>query len=200
MAVQKYQAKNLKAFGFGPALLRTESSRDFAKLDEEVNNDLQPQDRVHRVYVDDFTTVTWTIWRYQRAHAAITDNALEAALTNVLRPLLLGSRHSAKADRAVRDMAHGWVINDPEIRKRVSALLKEAGLGEWSIEGEALRLTLPEIQELDGMIAALEARRDNLLHKISRYDKRLAKNLKKSSDRLLKTDAIPSIVPSETEI
>jgi hypothetical protein len=121
-------------------------------------------------------------------------------LTNLLRPLLLGSQHSVEADRAARDSAHGWVINDPEIRKRVSALMKEAGLGEWSIEGEALRLTLPEIQELDGLIAAAEARRDKLLREIARYDKRLAKNLKKSSDRLLKMDAIPSIAPSETEI
>jgi hypothetical protein len=72
MAVQKYQAKNLKAFGFGPALLRTESSREFAKLVEEVNNDFQPQDFVHRMYVNDFAKVTWSILRYQRAQAAIT--------------------------------------------------------------------------------------------------------------------------------
>ena len=126
MAIRKYQNKSLKEFGFSPALLRTESSREFAKLVEEVNNDFQPQDCVHRIYVDDFSKVTWTILRYQRAQAAIIDNSFEAALTNVLRPLLLGSQHSAKADRPARDTAHGWVINDPEIRKRVSALFERS--------------------------------------------------------------------------
>jgi hypothetical protein len=198
VAIQERRKTSSEEFGFGPALLRTESSREFEALVEGIVRYVKPQDIIQEMYVDDFAKVTWKIFRYRRAQAAMIDNGLEAGLANVLRSLLLGSQHIDKADRFAHDLAHHWAIH-PETRRRVSALLKEAGLGEPSIEAEALRLRLNEIEQLDRMIAMQEARRDKLLRDISRYSKRFAKNLKESSDRLSKMDEVPSIAPSERE-
>jgi hypothetical protein len=153
---------------------------------------------ISRYYVKDLAKIDWEISRYRRAQAAIIDNGLQLGLTNVLRPILLGTDILA-ADRPARDMAHGWAV-DPEIRKDVLRILEEVRLGEWSMEGEAFRLRLNEIEQLDGMIAAKEARRDKLLRDMTLYNPSFARDLQKSSDRLLEVNAIPSIAPSETEI
>ena len=61
-------------------ILRTESKSDFAKLQADVQRDIDPTDFIERRFVDDIVHHTWDIKRYERVETGILDNALRKAL------------------------------------------------------------------------------------------------------------------------
>ena len=182
----------------GPALLKTESKEDFAKLLEDLNRDIQPVNVIERIYVNDVANLTWDILRYRRFKAAILNSACRAALENFLRPILSGSERIEMAAVRAKQLAYDCLY-DQEAKDRVSALLKEAGFDEWAVEAEAFRSRLDDVEKIDRLLASAEARREKGLRNIALYQERFARKVRQSSDRVLDADDVPSIANAGPE-
>ena len=84
-------------------------------------------------------------------------------------------------------------INDPEDRRRVLSLLKEAGFDESAIEAEAYTMVAKDLENADRMLKAAQEGRDKALRSLGKYRKSLAAHVRRNSDRLLAADEAPSI-------
>jgi hypothetical protein len=93
-------------------------------------------------------------------------------------------------------LAYDWSFSQ-ESKDCVSALLEEAELDMRAVEADALRLSLDDIERVDRLLTAAEARRDKVLRSIAWYRECFAKKLQKSSERILATEEVPSIVSSD---
>jgi hypothetical protein len=186
---------------FRPALLKTESEEDFEKLSDELKRDVQPAPGIELIYTHDFAVLTWEIIRYTRNKAGIINNAFRTALASILQPLVLPPAPGLAYPEHSRHLnaqktAWDWFLSQ-EVKDRVSGLLEEAGLDIRAVEAEALRLSLDDIERVDRLLTAAEARRDKVLRSIAWYRECFAKKLQKSSERILATEEVPSIVSSD---
>jgi hypothetical protein len=181
---------------FGPFLLRSESKEEYAKLHEELSQEIQPRGIIERRFVDDIAYLIWEIMRLRRMKTAIINNAYLSALENILSqillpPTLLGT---LLAREGAVQLAYDWSFLE-ETKERVSALLKEAGLDESAVEAEAFRLRLSDVEKIDRLLTSAESRRDKALRSVALYQESLAKKLQQSSERILAADAVPGIAP-----
>jgi hypothetical protein len=186
---------------FRPALLRTESEEDFEKLFDELQRDIEPATFVELTYVFEVAELLWDIMRRRRNKADIIDNAFRKALANLLRSILtppgaLYNSVTQQLQSTAQTLASEWFYSQ-ESKDQALALLKEADLNIRSIETEALRLSLDDIERVDRLLTAAEARRDKALRSIAWYRESFAKKLQQSSERILAAEQVPSIVSSD---
>ena len=71
-----------------PALLMTESKKDYKALHTSFEHEIMPRSFVESIYVPDIAALTWEILRLRRCKAAIVNTAFEKALWNILRSQL----------------------------------------------------------------------------------------------------------------
>ena len=191
--------KKLGEFKFRPVLLKSESEDEFSALVEEVNRDVQPKQFIERMYVNDIAELTWEIQRFRRVKATLLNNRFRPALASILRQILLPPGiPSVKTILAPDQLAHEWLTSQ-EAKERISGLLQEAELDESSVEAEAFRLAFSDLENIERLVAAAEARREKALRSVARYQKGLAGKLQRTSDRLLAADVAPSIACSDAE-
>src|ERR1700692_3666152 len=167
-------------------VLRTESKADLAKIRAEITQDIQPIDFIEREYVEDVVCYTWDIMRYQRVKTGILNNALRTALAQILNEILLppSTAMAVKCWMASQHLSHGWLL-DPESKRRVSSLLKEAGFDESAIEAKAYTLVAADLEKADRMLNSAREGRDKALRSLAKYRKSLAIQLRRNSDLVL---------------
>jgi hypothetical protein len=193
--------KKTSEFKFLPCLLKTESLTDFASLLDALIKEVKPTNVIELMYVHDIANLIWDIMRHRRNKAGIINNAFRAALENTLRLILPSGVPSSptpleKFKTAAKQLANDWFYL-PEDKKRVLSLLDEAGLDLQSIEAEAFRLAMPDIEKVDRLLAATEARRDKALRSIDWYRECFGEKIRQSTDRLLAPQARSETVPTE---
>jgi hypothetical protein len=178
----------------GSVILKSESNAEFAKLLEEFNQEIQPKGFIERMYVEEFAYHVWEIKHLRCIKDGIINNAWQTALGNILKKILLPPARAAHLDHilAPRELAYRWFV-DKETRRRVSSLLKEAGLDWSAIEAEAYSLMLGDLERVDRILTAREDRRDKDLLLIATHKESLARKIRKSSERVLSEDSAPSI-------
>ena len=120
-------------------VLRTESKADLAKLRADIRQGIEPTDFIERGYVEDTVYHTWDIMRYQRVTTGILNNALRKALAQILSEILLPPSTALAIEcwMSSQRLSHGWSL-DPESKRRVLSLLKEAGLRRIRDRSESL--------------------------------------------------------------
>jgi hypothetical protein len=175
-------------------VLRTESKADWAKLRADISQDIEPIDFIEREYVQDVVYHTWDIMRYQRVTTGILNIALRKALAQILSEILLPPSTFMVVERwkSSQQLSHGWLL-DPESKRQVSSLLKEAGLDESSIEAKAYTLVADDLEKANRMLESAREGRDRALRSIAKYRKSLAAQLRRNSDRVLAADQVPPI-------
>jgi hypothetical protein len=183
---------------FRPALLRTESEEDFEKLFDELKRDIEPATLVELTYVFEVAELLWDIMRRRRIKADIIDNAFRRALANLLRSILTppGAVYNSVTQQlhsTAQTLASKWFYSQ-ESKDQALALLKEADLNIRSIETEALRLSLDDIERVDRLLTAAEASRDKALRSIAWCRESFVKKLQRSSERILAAEQVPSMV------
>ena len=177
-----------------PALLWSESPKDYEALLEELKRDLQPRGAIMRMQVEDYAKLTWEIARYDRAIVGCLTTASAPALTNVLRPIFFGRTKLEKGDRPAHDLADE-AIRFSDGATRALNLLNEVGLDETAVEAEALRLNSDVIEQFQRLKTAAETRRDKVLRNITLYDKLFAERLQSRTVQFLAVDDVPAIAP-----
>jgi hypothetical protein len=179
-------------------VLRTESKADLAKIRADISQDIEPTDFIEREYVQDVVYHTWEIMRYHRVITGILNNALREALARILNEILFppSTVMALKCWTASQHLSHGWLL-DPESKRRVSTLLKEAGLDESAIEAKAYTLVADDLEKANRMLNSAREGRDKALRSIAKYRKSLAVQLRRNSDRVLAADEVPLIANGE---
>ena len=81
-------------------------------------------------------------------------------------------------------MARKW-FSDPEVKERVSRLLREFDLDETAIAAEAFRRSADDLEVIDRLMASSEARRDKALVCIAQFRGEFGALLRESSDRIV---------------
>jgi hypothetical protein len=131
--------------------------------------------------------------RYRRVKTGLLNNALRIALTKILNDIRLPAALNPSHGWLIADgLSHGWLF-DKEDRRQVLSLLQEAGFDESAIEAGAYRLVADDLEKADRMIHSAQAGRDKALRSIAKYRKSFADRLRRSSDRTLAADEVPSI-------
>jgi hypothetical protein len=190
----KTKRRKGRDLNFGLNVLRTESKAEFVKSFADISADIEPKNSIERMYVADIAYHTWEIMRYWRVKTGILNNALSTALMLILSKIVLPPSSNMFIERwsASQRLSHGWLF-DPETKRRVSSLLQEAGFDESAIEAEAYTMVAADLERADRMLQAAQAGRDKALRSIAKYRKSLADQLRRSSDRVLAEDQVPSI-------
>jgi hypothetical protein len=117
-------------------------------------------------------------------------------LMECLRPIFLGPEHLEKGDKPARNLAEE-AIRFSDGAARALDLMEEVGLDETAVEGEALRLRLPDIEGMERLKTVAETRRDKVLRNIAVYDKVFGGRLQSSVARFLAADDLPAIAPPD---
>ena len=179
-------------------ILRTESKADLAKLRADVQRGIVPTDFIERGFVEDIEYHTWDMRRYQRVVTGILNNALRKALAQILNEILLppATAMAIKCWMSAQRLSHGWLL-DPESKRQVASLLKEAGLDESAIEAKAYTLVSDDLEKANRMLKSAREGRDKALRSIAKYRKSLAVQLQRNSDRVLAADQVPLIAGGE---
>jgi len=187
-------------FKFRPVLLKGESKDEFAALVDELNRNVQPKQFIEHMYVNEIANLTWEIIRFRRFKTTLINNRYHRAPASILRQILFPPGTAATADTILAPdrLAYDWLTSQ-ETKERVSRLLQEAGLDESSVEAEAFRLSLTDIENIDRLLASAEARREKALRFMALYQEGLARRLQQTSDRVLAADIAASITYSGSE-
>jgi hypothetical protein len=178
-----------------PPLLIAESADEFALLRKELNDEIQPQGVIEQMYVDDFATLTWEILRFRRYKTIMIDNHRREALSGILGQLLCNDDYDEPYDKILdaKDLASSW-FGSKKAQARVAKLLRKFQMDEAAIEAEAIESCFENIERLEGMLTALEVRRDRALRFIAEYRQLLSKQLRQAGDRILDNDDVPRLV------
>jgi hypothetical protein len=179
----------------GVNVLRTESKAEFAKVLAGFRQDVEPRNFIENIYVNDMASETWEVMFYRRVKTGILNNALRRALAPIVRQILGRPGNLFRFGQvfiAAEELAYDWLFTE-EAKRRVSALLEEAGFDESAIEAAAYRLVANDLEKADRMLSAAFDRRDQAFRRIAKYRKSFAQQLRVSSDRILAADEVPGI-------
>jgi hypothetical protein len=197
-----------------PLLLRSESEGEFDQLVRALKAEIQPYGVIEDMYVAEIAIIIWEILRFRRCKMTILNAALRQALINFIDKsswrqvpredretdytgLQLGvelpmSEAECERWRKVGDLAKRW-FSSKSARQEVSSILRRSQQDESAIEVEAIRKSSTDLDWLEKMLTALEARRDRSLRRIAEYRESFADRVRASADRII--DAEPSRHP-----
>ena len=102
------------------------------------------------------------------------------------------SRMERERSLKVSDLANRW-FSSTSAKQKVASILRKSHQDESAIEAKAIQSSSKELDWLEKMLTALEARRDKLLHRIAEYRESFADRVSAGVDRII--DAEPSRLP-----
>jgi hypothetical protein len=140
-----------------PYVLPTESLAEHEQEREAVRRALNPQNKIARIYADDFAYDNLMAKRFRRASLQRVKKHLPDALYDILCDLVRRNRDQ------ITDLVDRWLRNDPNAKSEVSAILQNHGLGEHDVESEAVCRSLPDLGPLDQLLTSAVSRRDKAL-------------------------------------
>ena len=170
-------------------MLITESRDDFNRICAALNNEIKPRGIIQQMYVADIAALTWDILRAHRWKAAIINSEFLPALASLLERLLHEPGYTPEFyTREAEKLAKEW-FTERSAKKRVSELLRKFQLDESAIEAEAFRMSAPDLEMLDRMLASYKSRRSKALRNIAECDVIFAQRLRDSSNRIIEGKA-----------
>src|SRR5262249_3884842 len=173
-------------------LLRSESEREFEQLLSALKDEIQPHRVIEDMYVAEIAIIIWEILRLRRCKMTILNAAFRRALRDLidesawqavpledrtdlqssfelpsfeLKPM---SEAERERSRKVSDLAERW-FTSKSAKQKVSGILRKSQQDESAIEVRAIRASSADLDSLEKMLTALEARRDRSLRRIAEY-------------------------------
>ena len=201
-----------------PPLLRSESEQEFNQLLSGLKAEIQPHGLIEDMYVADTAIIIWEILRLRRCKMAILKMAFQEGLRGLIdksswqqlppnpanssgiKLLSLEPSDSerewlekqSERSRKVTDLTNRWFSSE-SVRQKVSRILSKSQRDEFEIEARAIQDSFTDIEWIEKMLTALEARRDKALRRIAEYRQSFADRVRASADRIV--DSEPSPLP-----
>jgi hypothetical protein len=182
-----------------PRLLLGESIEEFERLRAGLEQEIKSQGVIEKLYVNDMAELVWDILRQRRFKTNIILTARPAALLTILKQILVRLNSPLDEGLRARSLTRAWFENSDD-KKEVRELLLKYQLDESAIDAEAYRSVFSEIQVMDKMLAASEARFTKAIRCISDHRKSLALQLQSSAEQILSRDDVPrlKLAPDES--
>ena len=193
-----------------PPLLRSESEREFNQLLSALNAEIQPRGVIEDMYVAEIAIIIWEIVRLRRCKMATLNAAFRQALSSFISNSswqqvpqedrtesrfgfeIPASEAERERSRKVYDLAKRW-FSSKSAKQEVSSILRRSQRDEYAVEAEAIRTSSIDLDRLEKMLTALEARRDRSLRRIAEYRGSFADRVRASADRII--DSEPTQLP-----
>jgi hypothetical protein len=145
----------------GPApLIPGESASGYDTLLARVSATVKPADIFEELWTREVVDHVWEALRFRRLKASVMTACAGEGMWEVLRSL---DAHDGYG------LAKRWFARDLQAVATVDALLGSAGLGIDHVMAQTLRLRIVEIERIDRLVAAAEARRNAALREIERH-------------------------------
>jgi hypothetical protein len=191
-------AKNSGPLSFaGP--LRLIHGENFAAYDEllsRVTGALKPSDIMEEIWVRDVVDLVWDALRMRRLKASLFAGCAYQGVEKVL--LVLGADNFFGVSRA-------WAARDPDAVASVDDALASAGLSMDTVMARTLSENMGDIDRIDRMTMAAEARRNAALREIERYRENFGKRLRDAVDALegdeikaIAAENAPAVAPTRS--
>ena len=167
-----------RVIAIAPApLLPGEKETDYTAIAVRIVRASAPRDAIEEFLIRDMIDLTWEILRIRRVKAGI----LRASVADGVSKVLAGVGHSYME----RDtLSQGWAAGDDRARKKVEAILTNAGMTIEEVTAKTLESKLNSYERLDRMLASLEARRNNALREIDRHRDALGGGVRRSLEEI----------------
>jgi hypothetical protein len=158
---------------FGPApLIEGEDAGAYDELLVRISAAVRPADIFEEIWVRDIVDLVWEAFRLRRLKACLMTVGARKALAHGLSPLV----GWAQAD----GLARSWAARAPGALAAVEEHLVTAGIGLEGVVAQGLCTELGNVERIDRMIMAAEARRNAALREIDRHRATLGRLLRQA--------------------
>ena len=163
----------LQPVPFGPApLIEGEDAGAYDELLVRISTAVRPADIFEEIWVRDIVDLVWEAFRLRRLKACLMTAGARKALVKDLAPVV----GFAQAD----GLARGWAARRPGAIAAVEEHLAAAGTALEGIAAQGLCVELGNIERIERMIMAAEARRNAALREIDRHRDALGRKLRQA--------------------
>jgi hypothetical protein len=168
------------AFLAPPPLIEGENAASYDDLLARISGTLQPSDILEEIWVRDVVDLVWDAFRLRRLKAHLLKAAAHEGMADILGPLLDWNLTGQTSRR--------WAIGDEEAVKTVETTLAAAGLTMDAVMARTLARKIYEIERIDRMTMAAEARRNAILREIERHRASFARTLRRAVEDVEEAD------------
>jgi hypothetical protein len=155
----------------GPApLIPSDHAAGYGTLLAGISGTVRPTDLIEEAWVRDVVDLIFEAVRLRRLKAALMTACADEGLALVLRSLNVPGH--------TPELARRWAAREFAAVARVDAALAGAGLTLDHVMAQTLRARIAEIERIDRMVAAAEARRNAALREIAHHRAHFAASLR----------------------
>ena len=172
-------------------LIPTDDPSAYDTLLAGVSATVRPADLIEQAWVRDVVDLIFEAVRLRRLKAALMTACAGEGLGQVLCGLDVPGIPFMLAKR--------WASRQPAAVATVDAALADAGLTLDHVMAQTLRLRVGEIERIDRMIAAAEARRNAALREIAHHRDRFAARLRGAADHAVQDAEFEVVVAAGPE-
>ena len=152
-----------------PPLLRGERAADFQILLDGFSRDIRPRGLIDEIYLVDIVWLTWEIIRLRRCRTPIIKANYFGALQSLLAELIQKPGEFVEsAHKRAKELALKWFTTE-QGKEEVRKILSRFDLDESVIEAGAIRRSSRDLEGIDKLLVALEARRNKAFACIADY-------------------------------
>ena len=160
----------------GPApLIAGESAASYDELLARITATLRPSDVLEEIWVRDAVDLVWEALRLRRLKSHLMTASAHEGMYKVLDALDVHSCYQT---------ARGWAAREPQAVEAAEAALRSAGLGIDTVMACTLSKRIEDIDRIDRMTMAAEARRSAVLHEIERHRATFARRAQGAISRI----------------
>jgi hypothetical protein len=131
---------------------------------------LKPSDALEEIWVRDVVDLVWEVFRLRRLKAHLMRAGAYEGMAQVLKPLVKWAAN----DRLARQ----WSARDADAVAIVETALASAGLTMDAVMARTLSARITDVERIDRMMMAAEARRDAILRQLERRQATFADKLR----------------------
>ena len=171
------------------SLLITESRDQFDDIRRALNDYVKPAGILEEILARDILDLSWHILRLRRWKTATVNKGFVSALVTIFTGIFEQDQDYLDANDKAEEIAHQWFTN-LEVKEKGLKILRRLNLDESAIEAEAYSEAASQIESLDKLLASAESRRHKTVRAIAEYRSGLAKQLEKTSKRIIDGEAL----------
>jgi hypothetical protein len=177
----------LSLFG-PPPLLSTEHREHFEGILAQLVVAIAPANTIEQMWVYDVAVLVWEMMRLRRYKTMFIERKLGDAASRIAREFLGDDEEADETEDSQLDNNEPddiRYLRDGQPRRRLTDALAERNLTTDVIDAEAFRSASYLIEELEPMLASLQARRDSIIREIGTYRESLARKVKAAMDDVI---------------
>ncbi len=171
-----------------PPLLKGEDSAAYSNFLAKTIAALNPADFIEEVFVRDFVDLDWEIVRMRRLKVDLINQVLAGDVKDTLTRLLEKNNDDSEEDDKnevdVDALVAGWAIGDRRATKEVEEILQARRITIHGLSVAAFASQLAEVDAIERLVSAMEARRNGVLRDIERRRQPLAEQLRRIPEQI----------------